>query len=406
MTSERGNWQKMLQERRLQHQLEIQSRQIESVLSQHDVSARVAGGYVQPRSIRFDLSSHLETGLEKLRHIKQELLSTLGATEGDLIPHLGGWQLHVTRPEEPPVSLFDLLSLVPDLEPMTILLGLDDNGRPVLVELADHTLSHMLIAGTAGAGKSTLLRTIALSLALTHRQSQLQLAILDGSANGVAGSYTSLEPLSYLPHMLAAVTYSPDECRELVHFLVGECTYRQEQQMDTPKIVVLIDEVVHLLNKTAAHHELSEGIIRLLQRGPDVGIHLVMTTDQPESARLTNAWRTNLPVRLVGKVADERIAAAAASIGATQAEYLLGSGDFLAIVDEQMVHFQAAFVGDYDLHLTLETLHRSRPQPLVAQPVPTQKLAPTPLEKQTSEARSFSIMDTVSVQIDEAVEDA
>jgi len=48
---------------------------------------------------------------------------------------------------------------------------------------------------------------------------------------------------------------------------------------------------------------------------------------------------------------------------------LLGEGDFLAVEDGSQVHFQAAFIGNYDLHLTLETIHRNRPRPLLAQPL-------------------------------------
>ena len=39
--------------------------------------------------------------------------------------------------------------------------------------------------------------------------------------------------------------------------------------------------------------------------------------------------------------------------------------------DGSQVHFQAAFIGNYDLHLTLETIHRNRPRPLLAQPLGT-----------------------------------
>jgi len=392
--SKQGEWHKVLHERRLPHQLEIQSRRIEKVLSKHDVPARVEGGYVQPRSIRFDLASHLETGLERLRQIKQELLTAVGAADGELVPHNGGWQLHVARPDEPPVSLLDLLALVPDVPPLTIVLGLDEDGRPVLVELSEQELTHILITGEKGAGKTSLLRTIALSLALTHKQSQLQLAVIDGSSGGEFEAYTALEPLTYLPHMLASVVYGSEEYVELVNFLAGECAYRQEQQMNTPKIVVLMDEATRLFRQTAEQAKAFEGITQLLQRGPAVGIHLILTTDEPQSERLSNTLRLNLPVRLVGKVADEGQAVAAADMSGTQAEYLLGQGDFLAVVDRQMTHFQAAFIGDYDLHLTLETLHRARPQPLLAHPVSIQNLGITAGEKPEANTLPFMMKDT------------
>jgi hypothetical protein len=83
---------------------------------------------------------------------------------------------------------------------------------------------------------------------------------------------------------------------------------------------------------------------------------------------LDNVARTSLAVRLVGKVGTEADAYAAAGVAGSQAEYLLGNGDFVAIVHDSAVRFQAAYIGDYDFHLSLERLHRGRPPALLAQP--------------------------------------
>ena len=54
------NQQDELQEKRLQHQLEIQSMQIEHVFDRHQVPAQVDGGLVKPRSISFSLQTQTE----------------------------------------------------------------------------------------------------------------------------------------------------------------------------------------------------------------------------------------------------------------------------------------------------------------------------------------------------------
>lgn len=373
--SENGEWRKLMQEKRLQYQLEIQSRKIENVLTKHDVSARVAGGFVQPRWIRFDLAGHVGSSLERLRQMKQELLAALGAADGELSPHADGWQLHIARTEDVPVSLLDLMTLTTEIQPMSVMLGLDEHGRPLCWQLSPENLPHILVSGMENAGKTSLLRTVALSLALLHRQSQLQLMVIDGSTAGKFEGYTALEPLSYLPHMLSPVAYDADDYREMLDFLSGECLYRQEQKMTTPKIVVMIDEVVNLMRSGSENRQLVESLVLLLQRGPAVGIHLLLTTNNPESEQLNNTFRLNLPGRVVGKTRHEAQAAAAADVPGTQAEYLLGQGDFLAVLDGAVTHFQAAFIGEYDLQLTLEALQRQRPQPLVAQQIQLESLA-------------------------------
>jgi hypothetical protein len=82
---EKETWQRMNKEERLRNQLELQSRQIERVFSTHQVSARVAGGQIETQSIRFDLQSHLESGLHRLRGLKRDLLSVLGVADVNLI---------------------------------------------------------------------------------------------------------------------------------------------------------------------------------------------------------------------------------------------------------------------------------------------------------------------------------
>ncbi|HRQ39155.1 MAG TPA: FtsK/SpoIIIE domain-containing protein [Chloroflexota bacterium] len=379
-----------MQEKRLQYQLEIQSRQIETVLTKHDVAARVAGGFVQPRWIRFDLAGHVGSSLDRLRHMKQELLAALGAADGELSPHADGWHLLIARTEDVPVSLLDLLPMTTELKPMSVMLGLDENGRALCWQLSPDNLPHILVTGVENAGKTSLLRTVALSLALLHRQSQLQLMVIDGSTSGKFEAYTALEPLSYLPHMLGPVAYDADDYREMLDFLSGECLYRQEQQMNTPKIVVMIDEVVNLLRSGKESQQLVESIVLLLQRGPAVGIHLILTTNNPEAEQLNSTFRMNLPGRIVGKTRHEAQAAAAADMPGTQAEYLLGQGDFLAVMDGVMTHFQAAHIGEYDLQLTLDALQRRRPQPLLAQQVQLESLAIKAEKPDNNERQTFT----------------
>lgn len=388
--SENGEWRKLMQEKRLQYQLEIQSRRIENVLSKHDLAARVAGGFVQPRWIRFDLAAHVGSSLDRLREIKQELLTALGASDGELAPHAGGWQLHVARTEDAPVSLLDLMTITPSLPPLTLLLGLDEHGRALHWQLSPDELPHLLVAGVDNAGKTSLLRSIALSLALQHRQSQLQLVVLDGSTAGKFETFTSLEPLSLLPHVLSPVAYDVDDYRELLDFLSGECLYRQDQQMDTPKIVVMIDEVLKLLQSDSKRQAMSENISLLLQRGPAVGIHLLLTTSDPEAEQLNSSFRMNMPGRIVGKMHHATQAAAAADLPGTQAEFLLGQGDFLAVLDGELTHFQAAYIGEYDLQLTLEALNRRRPQPLLAQQIQMEQLGIRQERLQDTSSQTFT----------------
>ena len=156
---------------------------------------------------------------------------------------------------------------------------------------------------------------------------------------------------------------------------------RRQQGVKLPTIVLLIDKAAHLLE--AGEESVAQPLQVLLRQGAEAGIHCVLSTRRSDTAVITNQLRANLPVRLVGQVPDAIAAQAATGLLDTQAEYLLGQGDFLAVVGGESTHFQAAYLGDYDLHLCLDDLHRNRPLALLAQPLPIRPSLPTDDETAT-----------------------
>jgi hypothetical protein len=77
----------------------------------------------------------------------------LGVTDVSLAKDdKGQWRLDITRPHEPPVALLDLLPLLPELPESTAVLGIDEEGAPLLLPFADPNMTHVLVAGTNAAG--------------------------------------------------------------------------------------------------------------------------------------------------------------------------------------------------------------------------------------------------------------
>ena len=343
------------------------------------------------KSIVFDVQSQLVHGVEKLRDLKEDLMATLGVADVELRREDGALRLRIVRADTPPVSLPDLLELMPELPAATAVLGLAEDGRPVLLDFTETRLPHMLIAGGPNAGKTVLLRTLATSLALSSRQSQLQLVIVDPVMAGGAPS-TYLQPLAYLPHLVTPILHELEETADIFNFLVREMEYRQEQQSSAPRIVVLVDHAEQLLARGGA--PIGDAIMGLAQRGVESGIHLVLSTRQPDAPALDTMLKANLPVRIVGRVADEAIARAAAGVDDTQAHYLLGRGDFVAVTGDTMTRFQAAHIDDYELHLILETLYRNQPPSLLAQPAVRRTMLPG--EEKIAEQRVFMFEEEIS----------
>ncbi|MBK8984769.1 MAG: hypothetical protein IPM39_01595 [Chloroflexi bacterium] len=369
---------RMLQAQRLQHRLEIQSRQIERVLARHDMAPTrmgypdaasrngraLAGGVVTPRAITFDLQTALAAGWERLRDLTGEMKVALRVPDVSVSRQGGRWQLDVAFKEEPPVPLLDLLAITPDVPPLTAVLGLSPDGRPVLLQFDPKDMTHMLLSGMAGAGKTTLIRAMAVSLALTNRQSQVQLLILSPQMDDRPPAYAELESLNYLPHMLTSVIYDLNTAVETLHFLVNEMAYREENQTAVPHLIVFIEQAAAFMAGGGA--PVVDAITHLVQRGDKVGIHLVLSTTEPGAAVFDANLRANLAARVVGQVPDKRAARDAAGSENSGAETLFGRGDFVAITGGRQVSFQAASIGDYDLHLSLSRLRRPPTPTLMA----------------------------------------
>ncbi|MCA9961652.1 MAG: hypothetical protein KC443_21585 [Anaerolineales bacterium] len=344
--------------------------QIERVFDRNQVDAQVAGGIVEPGAVRFDLYTPFAQGLERLRGLKNELMAALGVPDVQMDERNGRFQVQVARPDAPPVPLLDLMPLIAELPPLTAVLGMAEDDRPLLLNLAEEGMTHILIAGDAGAGKTSLLRTMAVSLALRNRQSQLQLLVVQPTSDD-SEPYTDLAPLDYLPHMLTTLVSDPKEATDILQYMRREMQYRQEQNVTHPAVVIVIDRFVTLLE--TGETGLTPALTDLLQHGADVGIHLILGTRRPAHELLARPLHALLPVRIVGQLADRREARAASDMDESRAEYLLGQGDFLAIGSGSLLRFQAAFIGDYDLHVALTELHRRRPPALLARDMDPRK---------------------------------
>lgn len=354
----------------LRHQLNVQSQQINRVLTHHQIPATVTGGSIRPHVVSFDLQTRLSAGLELARNLKDDLMIALGVSNMALIQDDGRWQLRLSQPDDAPVPLLKLLAAISNLPPLAAPIGLTEDNAPMLLPFIPYpgmpNAGHVLIAGGAGSGKTTLLRTIAAGLALTNRQADCQLLVLDPTHNENAANRSPLLPLAYLPHMLTDPSLDHDSCAAIIHFLSEEATYRRRNRVRVPHVIVLVDHILAYLE--GIDHESRSDLLRLLQYGDQAGIHLVMATDRIDRPLLGSVFRAGITTRIIGQTADVAATKRIAGRSLDHAQLLKGSGDFLAITSEEVRYFQAAYIGDYDLHLKLSKLVESPLPRLLARP--------------------------------------
>ena len=354
--------------------LEHQADRIEAVLSMHKVPARVTGGTVTPRWVRFQVLPAMGAKISKIKSLNEELAAALDAPDCRVSRRGAAVALEVPRKDPQSVSLIPLLhELQSDddsdgIPAKTAALGLAEDGAPLLIRLPSPDVAHILIAGTTGSGKTVLLRAIILSLAMMNpavsisslgRDQGLAFVLIDPKGS-------AFRDFEGLPHLARPVVRQAGETAEALRSLVRlmekrsgdgvalEYAQRYLGPALGPSVVVVIDELADLL--MVGGKEVQTALTRLTQRGREAGIHIVAATQKPTSAVLGPLVKANFPVRLVGRVTSVEDARTATGWSATGAERLLGRGDFLAVAEGRAIRFQTAHVGTDEIRRAISDM--------------------------------------------------
>ncbi|HSJ53381.1 MAG TPA: DNA translocase FtsK, partial [Anaerolineae bacterium] len=228
----------------MRRELHFQADRIEMVLASHKVPARVTGGMVTPRLVRYHLSTPLGVKVRQVAGLSEEIALSLGASSCRVYREEGRVEVEVPRAQGQAVALLPLLERLraggAAVPPVTAVLGLDQEGMPLLVRLPSANVAHVLIAGTTGSGKTALARTMVASLAASNNQRSLQLVLVDPKGRG-------LSAFEGLPHLLVPVVTRVDEAVAVLGRLVAEMERRDAEGRSEPRLVVVLDELADLV---------------------------------------------------------------------------------------------------------------------------------------------------------------
>ena len=333
---------------------------LEQTLSEYNIPARVVGFRVGPTVTQFAV----EPGyLEKIgpdgTPVRQKIrVSQISALSRDLALALSAERLRIEAPvpgqsfvgiEVPnqrssPVYLRSLLEgdVYRKMDsPLSVALGRDVSGQPVIADLA--RAPHMLIAGTTGSGKSVCITALTACLVLNNTPAELRIAMLDPKM-------VELVRYNGLPHLFGKVETEIDRMLGVLRWALAEMDRRYRlleearvRDLDAynlkqrrkklpilPRIVVLVDELADLM--MSAPEQTENSIVRLAQMARATGIHLVVATQRPSTDVVTGLIKANFPFRIsftVASAVDSRVI-----LDVNGAESLLGRGDMLVLNPE------------------------------------------------------------------------
>jgi len=325
----------------VKQQYDLQADVIEAVLARHGVWARVWEITDTPCRLRFMLTVPQDIRLRQVTSLGDELAMALHAAHAWVYRKNGIIRVEIPSDMRRVVQYQPLIREVNDIPPLTALLGIDDEGTPLLLPLADDNVAQVLVAGTTGSGKTSLLRIMALSLAAHNKPRDLQIVIIDHKRK--------LTALEGLPHLVAPPIVDRDVAgtvmARLVQLLDARIANNGRQGRKAP-LVVFVDELADLL--AISETEMEHAIVRLTSQGRSENIHLVLATQHPTANALNTTTKANLPCRIVFRVTDAHKASVATGVRDSGAEKLLGRGDGLVVFCGDTIRFQSAWVSDED----------------------------------------------------------
>ena len=253
--------------------------------------------------------------------------------------------------------------------PLTIALGRDVSGQPLIADLA--RMPHVLIAGATGSGKSVCITSIAACLAMNNSPEDLKMVMIDSKM-------VELIRFNGLPHLYGKVETNIERILGVLRWVVVEMEHRYRllesahardlnsynhkvtRKADgkvLPRIVVLIDELADLM--MSAPDVTEHNLVRLAQMARATGIHLVVATQRPSTDVVTGLIKANFPARLAFAVAsgiDSRVI-----LDYTGAESLLGRGDMLFLNPEvgNPVRAQGVMITDMEIERIISHWQKS-----------------------------------------------
>ncbi|GAC15359.1 DNA translocase ftsK [Aliiglaciecola lipolytica E3] len=371
-----------------QEELDMVSRLVEEKLLDFNIEAKVVGVYPGPVITRFELDLAPGVKVSRITALAKDLaraMSAMSVRVVEVIPGKSVIGLELPNKNRDMVRLSEVIACQAfqgNDSPLTMVLGADISGKPVVVDLAK--MPHLLVAGTTGSGKSVGVNVMILSLLYKSSPEDVRMIMIDPKM-------LELSVYEGIPHLLSEVVTDMKEAANALRWCVGEMErryrlmsalgvrnlkgynakikqaiedgqpikdplWRFEESMETiapdleklPAIVVIVDEFADMM--MIVGKKVEELIARIAQKARAAGIHLVLATQRPSVDVITGLIKANIPTRIAFQVSskiDSRTI-----LDQQGAESLLGMGDMLYLPPGTGVptRVHGAFVDDHEVH--------------------------------------------------------
>ncbi len=344
---------------------------LEDTLASFGVGAKVTHIERGPSITRYELRPERGVKISRISSLADDIALALAATSVRIeapIPGKSAVGIEVPNATVSIVAIREILDHLPRHAPLSIALGKDITGKPVVGDLGK--MPHLLVAGATGAGKSVCLNCIIASLLVNATPDQLELLMIDPKR-------VELTMYNGIPHLKNEVITDPSMAAGALAMITREMDERYERfafegvrkieeynakfpDEKLPYIVVIIDELADLMLVAPAKVEML--VMRLAQLARATGIHLIVATQRPSVDVITGLIKANIPSRIAFAVSAQVDSRVILDMGG--AERLLGRGDmlYLPIDAPKPIRAQGALVTNHEID-KLVAFWKRQPRP-------------------------------------------
>jgi len=386
--------------------LHTSSRILESKLGDFGVEGKVVAVRPGPVITTYEFEPAPGVKVNRVVSLADDLQMALRAVSVRILAPIPGKAvvgIEVSNPRREKVCLREIIEgpgFQQSESPLTLALGKDTVGNPVVADLA--RMPHLLVAGATGTGKSVSLNVMIMSLLYRASPRDVRFIMIDPKM-------LELSLYEDLPQQLSHVITNPKEAGAALQEVVRRMENRYKLLKDKgvrsiaaynrvleaaqpnakgvikltevieegedgvaadqaaakndplihhhlPYLVVIVDELADLM--LTVGREIEEPITRLAQMGRAAGIHLILATQRPSVDVITGLIKANFPARVSFQVSsriDSRTI-----LDAIGAERLLGEGDMLFLppgsAKSQRIH--GAFVSEPEIRKVVAAIKK------------------------------------------------
>lgn len=302
----------------------------------------------------------------KIRNLKDEFSMALEVNSVRVIAptERGTVGIEVPNSDRDNIGMMEMLYSDEYMETnmeLPLVIGKKVDNSVFMADLA--TMPHLLVAGATGMGKSVGLNVIISSLLNKLTPDELKLVLVDPKQVELSIYDTIAKP--YLAHLkgLPPISTTPEEAKQTLDAVIRLMESRYTVLKDAgvrniqdynglsgvkslPYYVIVIDEYGDLILQGSK--EMENAICRIAQKARAVGIHMIISTQRPDTKIVTGNIKANFPTRIAFRTTtgtDSRVI-----LDRIGAERLTGRGDMLFFNGGDSTRVQCAYISTEEVN--------------------------------------------------------